>query len=112
MATEAERAAQEQVAGHTRIHLRPLAGPLTIGFFGLGAATFVVAGLNLGWVPVTESQDGAPLCVIAFTVTLQLIASLIGFLARDGLVASRDGDAVGNLARVRTRPLHRQAGGD
>ena len=87
MTTEGERAAQEQVAARTSVYLRPLAGPLSIGFFGLAAATFVVAGLNLGWVKATEGKTVA-LCLIALTVPLQFTASIIGFLGRDGVAAS------------------------
>ena len=46
-ATEGERAAGEQVAERTSVVLRPLAGPLALGFGGLAAATFVLAGLQL-----------------------------------------------------------------
>ena len=67
--------------------LRPLAGPLTLGFLGLAAASFVVAGLQLGWVEPAEGKQVA-LCVLAFTVPLQLTASLVGFLARDGVAAT------------------------
>jgi hypothetical protein len=42
--------------GVARIVLRPLAGPLALGFLGLAAATFVVAGLNLGWVERARSR--------------------------------------------------------
>jgi succinate-acetate transporter protein len=87
MSTPAERTAQQAIGERARVVLRPLAGPLTIGFLGLGAATFVVAGLNLGWVEPAEGKKVA-LCVIAFTVPLQLLASVMGFLARDGVAAS------------------------
>ena len=56
MTTEAERAVHHQMVAPTRVYLRPLAGPLSIGFLGLAVATFVVAGLNLGWVAVTEES--------------------------------------------------------
>jgi succinate-acetate transporter protein len=90
MATDAERAAQEQVAERTRVVLRPLAGPMALGFLGLAGATFVLAGLNLGWVAASEQKKVA-LIVIAFTVPLQLLASIIGFLARDGVAATAMG---------------------
>ena len=71
----------------TRVTLRPLAGPLTLGFLGLAAATFLFAGLNLGWVEPAEGKNVA-LCVLAFTVPAQFVASVVGFLARDGVTAS------------------------
>ena len=90
MATDAERTAQEQITERTRVVLRPLAGPMSLGFLGLAGATFVVAGLNLGWVAASEQKKVA-LIVIAFTVPLQLLASIIGFLARDGVAATAMG---------------------
>lgn len=87
MATEGERAAREQVAERTTVVLRPLAGPLALGFCGLAAATFVLAGLQLGWVDAAEGKKVA-LVVLAFTVPLQLVASLFGFLARDAVAAT------------------------
>jgi uncharacterized protein len=99
MATDAERRAQEQVAERTRIVLRPLAGPLALGFFGLAAATFVLAGLQLGWVEAGEGKQVA-LCVLAFTVPLQFTASIVGFLARDGVAATGMGLLSGIWATV------------
>jgi hypothetical protein len=63
---------------------------MALGFLGLAGATFVVAGLNLGWVAASEQRSVA-LIVIAFTVPLQLLASIIGFLARDGIAATAMG---------------------
>ena len=85
--TSGEAAARDELAGRTRIVLRPLAGPLGLGFFGLAAATFVLAGLQLGWASPTEGKQVA-LCVLAFTVPLQFTASIFGFLARDGVAAT------------------------
>jgi succinate-acetate transporter protein len=92
-----EGAAGEDLADRTRIVLRPLAGPLALGFFGLAAATFVVAGLQLGWVPAPEERQVA-LCVLAFTVPLQFIASILAFLARDGVAATGMGLLSGTWA--------------
>jgi uncharacterized protein len=86
-----ERAAREElerrVEATTRVVVRPLAGPLALGFLALGAATFVVSGLNLEWIDARETRNVA-LCLIAFTVPLQLLASVISFLARDGVAAT------------------------
>lgn len=91
METPGERAAREEaerrVEATARIVLRPLAGPLALGFLGLAAATFVRAGLELGWVEATEAKNVA-LVAIAFTVPLQFTASLIGFLTRDAVAAT------------------------
>ena len=88
--TSAETAAKEELAGRTRIVLRPIASPFAIGFFGLAAATFIVAGLQLGWVAPAEGHQVA-LCVLAFTVPLQFTASIFAFLARDGTAATAMG---------------------
>ena len=97
--TPAEKAAREELAGRTRVTLRPIAGPLALGFFGLAAATFVLSGLQLGWVEPTEGKQVA-LCVLAFTVPLQFTASLFGFLARDGVAATGMGLLSGIWAAV------------
>jgi uncharacterized protein len=89
--TPAERAAGEELArrleGVTRVVLRPVASPLALGFLALAAATFVLAGLQLGWVEQAEGHKAA-LVILAFTVPLQFLASVIGFLARDGIAAT------------------------
>ena len=71
----------------TVVTLRPIAGPLALGFFGLAAATFVTSGLQVGWVEPTEGKQVA-LCILAFTVPLQFTASIFAFLARDGVAAT------------------------
>jgi uncharacterized protein len=93
------RAAHDEMAARTRVTLRPIAGPLALGFFGLAAATFVVSGLQLGWVDSTEGKQVA-LCILAFTVPLQFTASLLGFLARDGVAATGMGVLAGTWAVV------------
>jgi uncharacterized protein len=85
--TPGEKTAREELSSRTRITLRPIAGPLALGFFGLAAATFVMSGLQLGWVEPAEGKQVA-LCILAFTVPLQFTASLFGFLARDGVAAT------------------------
>ena len=46
-----------------------------------------MAGLQLGSIPAAEGQQVA-LCVLAFTVPLQFVASVFAFLARDGVAAT------------------------
>jgi uncharacterized protein len=98
-ATPGEGTAPPTVAAHTQVTLRPLAQPLALGFFGLAGATFVVAGLQLGWVAPSEGKQVA-LVLLAFTVPLQLTASLIGFLARDAVAATGMGLLSGTWAAV------------
>jgi len=97
--TSAEKAARDDLESRTRVTLRPIAGPLAIGFFGLAAATIVMSGLQLGWVDAAEGKQVA-LCILAFTVPLQLTASLFGFLARDGVAATGMGLLSGIWAAV------------
>jgi uncharacterized protein len=97
--TPGEKAAREELASRTRVMLRPIAGPLALGFFGLAAATFVMSGLQLGWVDSTEGKQVA-VCILAFTVPLQFAASLLGFLARDGVAATGMGVLAGTWAVI------------
>jgi uncharacterized protein len=97
--TPGETAARKRLAARTLITLRPIAGPLALGFFGLAAATFVMSGLQLGWVQPTERKQVA-LCILAFTVPLQFTASLLGFFARDGVAATGMGLLAGIWAVV------------
>ena len=97
--TPAPSAAHDELAPRTVVTLRPIAGPLALGFFGLAAATFVVSGLQLDWVDAAEGRHVA-LCIMAFTVPLQFTASLFGFLARDGVAATGMGLLAGAWAAV------------
>lgn len=85
--------AADQSAAATRIFLRPLANPLPLGFLGLFYATMLVAGVQLGWVPLSQERY-LLIAVLIFTVPVQLIACVYGFLVRD-LVA---GTGMGLLA--------------
>src|SRR4051794_279519 len=65
-----------------RVVLRPIATPLPLGFLALGVATFSFAALQLQWIPSSEGHTIA-LAVLVLTVPLQLLAAVMGFLARD-----------------------------
>jgi succinate-acetate transporter protein len=97
--TPAPSATHDELTPRTVVTLRPIAGPLALGFVGLAAATFVVSGLQLGWVDAAEGKQVA-LCILAFTVPLQLTASLFGFLARDGVAATGMGVLAGTWAAI------------
>lgn len=67
-----------------RIVLRPIGSPLPLGFTALGAASIVLTGLQLGWLPASQGHQVA-MVILAFAVPLQLLASMFGFLARDSV---------------------------
>lgn len=70
----------------TRIVLRPIASPLPMGFLALFVGSLLVSALQLHWVPAAQRHE-VGIGVLAFTVPLQVIACLYGFLCRD-VVAS------------------------
>ena len=72
------------------VTLRPLGSPTALGLFGLAAATFTLAGLQLGWVPESEGAV-VGLVLVAFAAPAQLLASVLAFLARDAGIATAMG---------------------
>ena len=64
------------------VTLRPLGSPTALGLFGLAAATFTLAGLQLGWVPADQGAT-VGLVLIGFAAPAQLLAAVLAFLARD-----------------------------
>lgn len=79
--------------------LRPLGSPLPLGFLALAGGTFVLSGLQLGWVPRTEGREVA-LILLAFVVPLQLVASVLGFLARDVVAGTGMGILTGTWGSI------------
>jgi hypothetical protein len=62
--------------------LRPVGNPLPLGFLALAGGTLLVSGLQLDWLQPGEGQNVA-IILIAFVFPLQLLASVLGYLARD-----------------------------
>jgi succinate-acetate transporter protein len=83
----------------TRVVLRPLATPLPLGFLALLLATTAFSAVQLGWVPPTEGRIAGLTAVFA-TVPLQLLASVIGFWARDPVAATGMGVLTGTWGVV------------
>jgi succinate-acetate transporter protein len=81
------------------VTLRPIAGPLTLGFGALAVATVVVAGLQLGWIPADETASVA-LILLAAVVPAQLLTSTLGYLARDGVAGAGMGTLAGTWAAI------------
>jgi succinate-acetate transporter protein len=65
-----------------QVFLRPLATPLPMGFLALMVATSGFSALQLGWVPPTQGHVVA-LVALVLAAPLQLLASVLGYLARD-----------------------------
>ncbi|HLM05344.1 MAG TPA: hypothetical protein VK402_09185 [Blastococcus sp.] len=82
-----------------RVVLRPLATPLPLGFLALVLATVAFSAVQLGWVPPTEGRIAGLTAVFA-TVPLQLLAAVIGFLARDPVAATGMGVLAGTWGVV------------
>jgi len=66
----------------TRVALRPIANPLPLGFLALAGGTLLVAALQLEWLAPTDGRSVA-LILIAFVAPLQLLTSVLSYLARD-----------------------------
>jgi uncharacterized protein len=81
----------------TRVVLRPIATGLPLGFLALGVATMSFAAVQLTWIPSTEGHTVA-LGVLVLTVPLQLLAAVMGFLARDPVAATGMGILSGTWA--------------
>jgi uncharacterized protein len=71
----------------TRIVVRPIASPLTLGFLALTVGTFAFAGLELSWVTAAQASY-VGLAVMVFVFPLQAVASVYGFLARDSIAGT------------------------
>jgi succinate-acetate transporter protein len=83
----------------TRVNLRPIANPLALGFGALAIGTTVLAGLQLGWVPVSETTTVGFIVVFA-VAPAQALASVLGFLARDGVAGTGMGFLSGAWAAL------------
>ena len=84
----------------TRVMLRPIATPLSLGFLVLAVASFVASGLELRWVDPVTSSTTIGLVLLAFAVPLQLMSAIFGFLARDAVAATGIGILAGSWLAV------------
>jgi succinate-acetate transporter protein len=66
-----------------QVFLRPLGSPLTVGMSGLAIASLVESGLDLRWIPASQSTQ-VGLIMLAVPFVLQLLACVFSYLARDG----------------------------
>jgi hypothetical protein len=83
----------ENGAPATRVFLRPVGSPLTIGMSGLAIASLVDSGLDLRWLSLNQTHD-VGLILLSVPFALQLIACIFSYLSRDGAT----GAAIGVLS--------------
>jgi succinate-acetate transporter protein len=74
-------------AAQTRIFLRPIGSGLPLGFFSFGIGMLLLACLAIGWIPVGE-QKQVGMLLMSFVFPLELVATVMAFLARDTLGAT------------------------
>lgn len=89
----------DQAASATRVFLRPIANPLSLGFLGVFVGTLALSALQLSWISVTQSHTLAE-AILVVTVPLQLVACVFGFLGRDMVAATGMGLQAGIWAMV------------
>ncbi len=65
-----------------RIMLRPVASPLPLGFFAFAVGSFLFTAFELGWVAQSQARPMSWIMLV-FVVPLQLLASIVSFMARD-----------------------------
>jgi succinate-acetate transporter protein len=83
--------------GATRVVLRPIASPLPLGFLALAVASIAFGAVQLSWIPQSQGHTIA-LGVLVFTVPLQIVVAVMGFLARDPVAATGMGILSGTWA--------------
>lgn len=95
--------------GAVRLNLRPVGTPLTLGFLALAFATTAFAAVQLGWVG-KDGSHALALAVLLFTVPLQLLSSVFGFLCRDTVAGTGMGLLAGTWAVVAVLTLRSPPG--
>ena len=82
-----------------QVMLRPLANPLPLGFLALGVATLLLSAVQLQWIPAEDATTVAVILIV-LVAPLQLLASILGFLARDPVAGTGMGILAGTWAAV------------
>ena len=75
------------VQPRARIFLRPIGSGLPLGFFSFGIGMLLLACQAVGWIPVAEQRD-VGMVLMAYVFPLELLATVVAFLARDTLGAT------------------------
>lgn len=90
---------------------RPIASSLPLAMIALAAGSIIVSGKELSWLPVKDAHT-VGLIVLVFTVPLQAVSSVFGYLGRDGAGGTGAGVlggcwAVIGASTLMTAPGHR-----
>jgi uncharacterized protein len=83
----------------TRIFVRPVGSALPLGFFSFGVGMFILGGLGVHSITGHDVQ-AAGLLLASFVFPLELIATVIAFLARDTAGATTLGLFTGSWLAV------------
>jgi succinate-acetate transporter protein len=83
----------------TRIFIRPLGSALPLGFLSFGVGMFILGGIGVHSIPAADVKT-AGLLIAAFVFPLELIATVIAFLARDTTGATTLGLFAGSWLAV------------
>jgi succinate-acetate transporter protein len=70
-----------------RVVLTPIATPLPLTFVGLMIASLILSGLELGWVPASETKM-AGWVLLGVPLPLQFVAAIFGFHGRSATAAT------------------------
>lgn len=70
-----------------RIVLRPLGSALPLGFFAFATGMAVLAGVDIPLIPQGQLHAAAAL-LLSFVAPLEILASVLAFLSRDGLAGT------------------------
>lgn len=87
MTENGSRDSERRVEGITRIVLRPLASPLPLAFFAFGTGSLMLSGLQLGVIPLSET-DNVALVQAAFVFPPLALCAVLSFLSRETLGAT------------------------
>jgi succinate-acetate transporter protein len=88
----------------TRVMLRPIATPLSLGFLALAIGSFVLSGRQLHWVSPDQAR-AVDLMLAVVVAPLQGTSAIFGFLARDAVAATGMGLLSGTWLATGLVPL-------
>jgi uncharacterized protein len=77
----------QQIPSIARIFVRPIGSGLPLGFFAFGLGMFLLGALGIEDLPPGDVKN-AGLILVAFVFPLQLLATIMAFLARDTIGAT------------------------